>query len=114
VLFFGPWLALIRVAAKYFRHIQSAFVVAPLLYVAYGFVLKLSEKRGRISITTLLIFLAHYSGVMFAAQTMRIGGGEPRNFLLVMKNHPAVMGVGFALFIAANLVAIMNAWIAKE
>src|SRR4051794_1904907 len=75
VLFFGPWLALIRIAAKYSRHIQSAsFITAPLLYVSYGILLKLSEKRGRISITTLLIFLAHYSGVMFAAQTMRVGG----------------------------------------
>jgi len=115
VLFFGPWLGSIRVAAKYSRQIQSVpFIVAPLLYVIYGVVLKLSAKRGRISITTLLIFLAHYSGVMFSAQTMRIGGGEPRNFLLVMKNHPVIMGAGFALFIAANLVAIMNAWIARE
>jgi hypothetical protein len=114
-LFFGPWLGFLKLSEVYTRQYGYwAFLSAPILYLIYAFLLKWNEKRGRISVTTLLIFVFHYCGVIFTAQVVNVGIGEPRRFLLVMKNHAWIMALGFAVFVTVNVLAILRAWIAKE
>jgi hypothetical protein len=114
-LFFGPWLGLFSLLEKPLRpYGYWIYVTPPLVYFFYAIVLKVTEKRGRLATATLAIFLIHYCGMLFSAQMVNMWRGEPTRFLLVMKNHGVIMALGFAVFIAANVMTIIKGWIAKE
>jgi len=114
-LFFGPWLggyALLERALRKWGY--WVYLTPPLLYALYGMLIRLSERRARLAMTVLLVFVFHYSGVVFSAQMVNMWRGEPNRFLLVMKAHGIVMALGFAAFIAVNVTTIIKGWIAKE
>jgi hypothetical protein len=114
-LFFGPWVGLYSLLEKTLRPIGFwVYLSPPLLYLIYGGILGFTEKRGRLAIATLLLFVFHYSGMLFSAQLVNMWRGEPTRFLLVMKNQPWLMTLGFAVFIGVNVLAIIKGWIAKE
>ncbi len=114
-LFFGPWVGVFSMVERPLRRYGYwVYLSTPLLYVFYAFILRFTEKRARLTMATLFLFLFHYGGVVFSAQMVNLGAGEPRRFLLVMKAHGFVMALGFATFITANVIAIIKGWIARD
>ena len=114
-LFFGPWIGLFSLLERPLRaYGYWVYLTPPLIYVGYAILLKFTEKRGRLSMATLLLFVFHYSGALFSAQMVNLWRGEPNRFLLVMKAHGFMVALGFAVFITANVLAIIKGWIARE
>jgi hypothetical protein len=115
VLFFGPWIGIFSMLEKLLRRYGFwVYVSTPLIYVFYSIFIRFMEKRGRLTVATLFVFVFHYCGVVFSAQMVNLTAGEPRRFLLVMKAHGMIMAIGFATFITANVITIIKGWIAKE
>lgn len=114
-VFFGPWIGVFSMLEKPLRRYGYwVYVTTPLVYVFYCIFIRFMERRGRLAIATVFVFVFHYAGVVFSAQMVNLAAGEPRRFLLVMKAHGLIMATGFATFITANVITIIKGWIAKE